>query len=256
MTYSVIICDNSPAWADELEKIINQSRKYYVRAKTCSGKAALEYIVEYRPEIVMLGFALSEYDGLYLVDFIRNELDGYNPVIYIVSEIGTPQIVSAFSGYNVDFISLRPVSTDLVARNLNIAVRRRRLNDDSARLSPNVRHEFFTNREYAKEYTAQLGLLCSHKATLCLREALALSLDEPSVRRLLSKLLYPQVAKCYDLSIGAVEKNIRNAIAMAQRNGTDFYNKMFAYAHGRKISITEFISVSSEYLQDIIRNAG
>ncbi len=86
--YSVLIADDNKDWIDILDAKISQDPSFNIIAKAYDGKEAIKVVEAERPEIVILDIIMPEFDGAYIVNHIRSEMRGYDPVIYIISGIG------------------------------------------------------------------------------------------------------------------------------------------------------------------------
>ena len=250
----VIVADDDKNFVQLLCQKLNEDGMFEVVAGMYDGSEALEQIKIIQPDIVILDIVMPGSDGIYIVDYIRNKMKNYSPIIYILSGIGTQRIITLLNTLNIDFFSLKPVSLEIVIKNLKSV--------DSQRydvMDPG-QNQIFTprgvksavesgdKRRRIEQLTMQLGMLPHRKSTKCINDALVCCAEDPENTQLITKILYPDVAKKNGMKPSAVERNIRQAIEFAQKAKTPTYDLIFAYFPNKKITNSEFLAVITDYL--------
>jgi two-component system response regulator (stage 0 sporulation protein A) len=185
-------------------------------------------------------------------------MEGYAPIIYILSGLGADSIVRALNELGIDFYSMKPVLPSVVVRNLNTLTRQR---DHHAFFSDTSEENAETGtflkqdklEETIKYVLLRFNLLPHRKSTKCVQDALALYMSSSGLNPLLTKFLYPQVAQRYRVSNISVEKNIRNAITQIQKNNTELFRDIFSYSTKRHITNGEFLSIMSDYISKSVK---
>jgi len=79
-------------------------------------------------------------------------------------------------------------------------------------------------------------------------DALMLYLRSDKTFPMLTKDIYPTIAKKYGMSTSSVERNIRRAVGKMQQQKSDTYNEIFSYVTAQHITNGEFLSVMSDYI--------
>ncbi|MGN0347112.1 MAG: sporulation initiation factor Spo0A C-terminal domain-containing protein [Lachnospiraceae bacterium] len=86
-----------------------------------------------------------------------------------------------------------------------------------------------------------------------LRSAIIISLGHNNCVSSVTKLLYPEIAKEYEITQQKVERGIRNAIEVAWKNGNrEFFQKEFGYYNcpdSQRPSNSEFIARIVDYIR-------
>ncbi len=248
--YSVLIADDNKQWLEILETRINNEHDFNVVAKAYDGKETIAQIQNFKPDIIILDIIMPEYDGAYIVNHIRTQFIDYKPIIYILSGIGTDTIIKILNDLEIDFYSMKPVSVEIVIESLRNIIKQQEEDSiftNDSKVSQNKNTVFlFKNLVY------RLGMSPNKLSTDCIIDALVFHYENPDSVRLLTKVLYPEVAKQRKVSVSSVEKNIRDAISRMKKNNTKLYEQIFSYTDGKKITNGEFISVVVDYIK---RNA-
>lgn len=240
---TVLIADDDRAFVELLGSRISQEPMYEIVAKLSDGQRAIEQVTLLRPDILVLDLIMPGSDGMYVIDYVRNKMRDYRPVVYVLSGMGTSSIIKALNGLDVDFFSLKPVSLEVIVSNLKNVASRRGASSKPRRSVTQAR-----TSELIEGLTTQLGIAPHRKSTICVNEALKYCVDNPDGTNLITKILYPEIAKKHGMTSSTVERNIRHAISLIQKARTSTYMRMFAYADGKKLTNSEFLAVVSEYI--------
>lgn len=96
----------------------------------------------------------------------------------------------------------------------------------------------------------QLGIPANIKGYIYLREAIFIKVNEPQADFLVTKFLYPDIAKKFHTSAISVERAIRHAIEAAWNSEDSSYrDEIFPYAfshRGRRPTNSEFIALVAD----------
>ncbi len=243
--HTVFIGDDNTNWLNTLAARIAREPDLQLVAKAQDGRQALEFIERLRPDIVILDIVMPEYDGVHIVSHIRNQMENYDPLIYILSGIGTDTYIKALNEMYVDYYSLKPIALESLIQNLKMTLEGR---DPNKAAKPSSHSYEDDPEESVKAFLRELGMPPHRLSTQCTTDALMFYLHNPSYDRILTKILYPEIAQKYKLNNSSVERNIRTAIAQIQKNNTGLYQSLFSYKNNAKITNGEFLSVASDYL--------
>jgi two-component system response regulator (stage 0 sporulation protein A) len=178
----------------------------------------------------------------------------YDPIIYILSGMGTAPIIKTFNDLGVDYYSMKPISLNVIVKNLKTLIMQRNpgafssdFSQDSGKSAEGLKQDIL--EDTVKTILLCFGLLPHRTSTKCVTDALILHTNSLDANPLLTKVLYPQIAAKYGLNSSSVEKNIRNAISQMQMNGTEPFNEIFSYSTRKRITNGEFLSVMSDYIK-------
>lgn len=252
--HTIIICDDNVNSLESLSLAIRRDPQFEIVAQASDGKTAISLIERCRPEIIILDVVLPEYDGVYIVNHVRKNIKDYDPIIYILSGLGTDPIVRALNELCIDFYSMKPVAMSVVVQNLDSLVKQRSGVKTAMAFNADAdvaRDEMIENA--VKNMLLYLGIMPHRTASKCVAEALIIYIDEPGANRMLTKIIYPKIAKKYGLNGPSVEKNIRTAISHAQKTQTLKFNEIFSYSTKKHITNGEFLSVMSDYISKSLK---
>ncbi len=241
---SVLLADDNRPWVEALRIAIDRNVDFEVIAIAYDGREALEKIINLKPDIVILDIIMPEFDGAYIVNYIRKHMDNYMPIVYILSGIGTDTVIKILNDLDIDFYSMKPITVETVMDSLHKIISRQ--NDGNPVFNEAPLREPL---EIIKDVLLKLGMPPNKLSTFCILDALQYYYENPDCIRLLTKVLYPKIARERELSPASVEKNIRDAIAKMQKKSTSLYLKIFAYAEGQRVTNGEFLSVVIDYIK-------
>ena len=254
LMYTVFICDDNENSLEVLSLTIKKDPRFNLVAQANDGKSAIDLIERYRPDIIVLDIVMPEYDGVYIVKHIRKNMNKYDPIIYILSGFGTDPIVRALNGLGVDFYSMKPVPMNVIVSNLNTLIEQR---GNAAACF--AHDEDGVKKELAEDIIRStflnLGIMPHRISSKCITDALLIYMRDPGSSPLLTKVIYPEIAKKYGLNNSSVEKNIRNAICQMKKNGAGIYNEIFSYSTKGHVTNGEFLSVMADYINKYMRNS-
>lgn len=251
--YSVLIVDDNRDWCAVLGAEIAKNSCFDVLAPTHNGKDAIECLAEKKPDILILDMIVPEFDGLYILNYIRNSLQGYQPFVYILSAIGSGRTSQIIQNLEVDYYSIKPIQAKAVASNLSqlIAI------DDNKR-PPAVNYysqpaamgsiadqlPAINLSNQIDNYLFEIGAPLNRLSTKCSRMALEICLsDEVYLSSI--KTIYKMVADMSNppTTIGSIERNIRSTVQNVQKAGTAYFKQCFPDGQ-KKLTNTQFIDIS------------
>ncbi len=243
----VLLADDNKEWVEVLAAKISQDPDFRIVAKAYDGREALGLIESHRPDVVLLDVVMPEFDGPYIVHYIRKEMPDYNPIIYILSGIGTDLIVKSLSDLNVDYFSMKPVDLKVLHATLReIVAQRAGLSAAQEKAAAEPAPDL---EETVADIVCRLGILPHLKANQCACCALTYYIRNSTDFHQLTKALYPEVAKAIHTTPMAVERNLRRAIYHMLQNKTELYKQIFSYYPVEFITNSEFLSIVSNYIK-------
>lgn len=119
---SVLVIDPDRQWSKELRVALERSGWNALRP-VYNGEDALTFIDVFRPDVIITEMLLDEYDGLYLVVYIRTFMSDYNPLIYVLSGISTRNLIKSIQiiseSWDSIHIAKKPQSVQCVIKNID-----------------------------------------------------------------------------------------------------------------------------------------
>ena len=198
----------------------------------CEGNRALEYIKNFKPDIVCLDLTLPGLDGLSILENTVN--CGINPVVLVITSYLSEYVIQSLNRLGISFIMRKPCAASVVAQRLVDIMNQNKVayNNPMANGDPVV------------NILKAFGFRLKGKNACCTIELIRLCLENPSWA--ITKVLYPTVASKCGGNAARIEKVLRDAITYAWQNNDNVYWKRFFPEHcksGERPSNGDFIQV-------------
>lgn len=251
--HQVLIVDADKEYADHLKSLLNITDGYQVMDVLHSGIAVLETIELFHPEIVIMDLLTPAAEGMYILNYIRCRIPDYEPVIYVLSALNNKSIIKTLSMLDINFFSTKPVSCQTVVDNLS-SIMGLLVKDGTEKYMEPEDSIIYDSTEFLlrkiRRLLLQLGAFPQHSSTKCITDVIAYCLQYPQNAEVITKLVYPAIAKKHNITSTSVERRVRNTIELIQNQENMLFRKMFSYVeNGRRVTNKEFIYVVTEYLQ-------
>lgn len=183
------------------ETLAHQVRGKY-RIRTCrEGAEALDAILTFKPELVVLDMMLPGLDGISIVEEVQR--CGVSPMILAVTKYPSDYMVDAAGRLGIAYMMVKPCRIKAVVQRLQDMAQ---MLEEPAAVQPDVRTTI-TNVLLSLGISTKLqgyGYLC---------EAVLEYRNHPG--QMVTKELYPAVGNLFDASGIQVERSIRSAICKA-----------------------------------------
>ena len=95
----------------------------------------------------------------------------------------------------------------------------------------------------------RLGVTANYTGFFHASYSVLLAMENPQRLLLVTKWLYPEVAKRYHTTAGAVDRNIRTVVLRAWQLNQETLEQIAGYSLAKKPTSAQFISILSTYLQ-------
>ena len=243
---SVLLADNSQYFAVPCANVM-KSHGLDVIMTEKDGKAVLEGIAQYRPDVVIMDFFLPRMDAIAVMRNLAAQESAKRPLVMIMSGFDNPALEREAMAAGADYYFLKPFDAEIMSERIRSlcsepvsgAVRR-----DTAEPTGNSLELQVT------EIIHQIGVPAHIKGYQYLRDAILMAIADEQIINAVTKRLYPAVAKRHGTTSSRVERAIRHAIEVAwDRGDVDVLNSYFGYTihNGRgKPTNSEFIAMISD----------
>lgn len=244
--YTVLVADDNTSWLESLSDALNQDGAFEVVALASNGTSALKFAESLRPDIMILDIIMPECDGVYIVNYIRKHMPDYHPVIYMLSGIGSNTIITILNELDIDFYSMKPIPLSLILENV------KRIISSRGKSTPSGSSPVPTSSEHSiNNFILQLGLPLHLACSKYLAQALQYYKEDPECFCMLTKVLYPHIARLNKSSTSAIERSFRFAIKRMQTENTDLYREIFRFHLSKKITNSVFLNSLATYLDTV-----
>lgn len=240
--YKVFIVEDNYNWADTLAEIINKQDEFDVVGIANDGTEVLTQIEALKPDIILMDIVLPFYDGVYLIQYIKNHFD-YNPVIIVLSCLGTDTLIRLTNEFNIKYYFNKPIDPEAFVMAL------KKIADEIE----TVRPVFKISREaIISETLTKIGVPLHLRSYDYLKDAIELCLDNEEYQHLITKLLYPDIAKKRKTDSKHIERGIRYSVISTKRKNNAFYKEIFG---SMKITNSSFINLLTEYIKKELKSS-
>ena len=273
--FSVLIIDDDRELCGKLKAHLDIYPLFDIMEPVQCGARALELIEQQRPDALVLDLILPIYDGMYIIDHIADNMPGYQPVIYVLSILGTKKTnMMLMDCATVRHYSIKPVHPDTVAKNLHrflcdkpyaeVQVEQSTTHiNDEPQSSNYFLPDYFApgnlrNLDWIiEDYLRKLGIGAATPPTKCAREAISILLKADRNSRVSTMEMYKQTGQAFNppLSASAVEGNIRRAVDNAKKMRTPLFEQYFPH-NGPSVNNTMFVNESANILSRWIAENG
>lgn len=98
-------------------------------------------------------------------------------------------------------------------------------------------------RDPVSEILYALGVTANYQGYFYAVTAVQLAFEEPSRLTLVTKELYPEVAKRYHSNSARVERNLRRVVTIAWETNREYIQDMAGYPMASRPSVSHFIAI-------------
>ncbi|MBE6789433.1 MAG: sporulation transcription factor Spo0A [Ruminococcaceae bacterium] len=234
----------------KVSKNILSSKGYWVESCHKDGKAVLQGVRLYQPDVIIIEMFMSNYDAVAVIKAIKAEKMIKRPAVIVASNYENGFMEKEVMDAGAAYFLIKPFDYDVLCERINslctskIEVVRKM---DRRPLSE------FDLEATVTEVLHQIGVPAHIKGYQYLRTAIILVIENNDMIDHITKELYPTVAKKYKTTATRVERSIRHAIETAwDRGDVEVLNSYFGYTiHNQKGKPTnsEFIAMISDKIR-------
>lgn len=181
--------------------LADQLRGAYVVRVCADGKQALQLLHSMKPDVLVVDLMLPELDGISLLQ--RAAQAGLRPMVLATTRFANDYVVTSAERLGVGYVMVKPCDVRATAA---------RIEDLTEHLKPAV-PSAQDPESVVTGMLLDLQIPTKLRGFACLREAVLESMRDPN--QLMTKELYPKVAKVCEGNPQQVERSIRGAINAA-----------------------------------------
>ena len=262
----ILVCDDNRNFATIVGNFLSSQSDMEVVDVASNGKEALDKIIKYQPDVVLLDIIMPELDGLGVMERLVEQKLEKMPKIVLQSAISQEFAIKEALELGAYCFMLKPYELPLLADRIRSAY-----NDPSAVLNNFVSPLYGSEINVSKtneildaeiEVTNlmhKVGIPANISGHQYLREAILRVVEDRGLITGITKELYPDVAKKYNTTAAKVERAIRHAIEVCWLRGRiDVLENTFGYTinpERGKPTNSEFIAMVADKIRMDIRAA-
>lgn len=232
---AVIVDDNVVA-INNLKNHFSNNENIKVVASFSNGEEALEYIVNHKDNIdlLILELLIPKMDGATLLEEIKSR--SINLKCIITSSYKDTKLINDCNSYNISYYLIKPYSIISLEKKVNETFENKPV--------------LFNNNSLDLEVSQllhNLGIPSHIRGYKYIRDGIMIIFNSNSVS-LVTKDIYPQIAKKYDTTPSRVERAIRHAIEVSWiRGDINLMEELFGFS----VSCDKSKPTNSEFLTTI-----
>ena len=238
----ILLADLNDDLRPSLTKAMSAEGDMELLAVATTGKETLRLCEEQQPDVLLLELVLPELDGLGVLRKLREQ--ERKPLVIILTGFTTPLAVSMAMEAGAAYFLSKPCPAELI-------IERTR---SFASLLPKklevVKPKQSLDAELA-ELLRELGISAQLKGYRYLQEAVSITVRDGGEMQMVTKCLYPAVAKRFSTTGSRVERAIRHAVELGwSRGNPELLRTCFGsstYPNNRPTN-SQFIAALSQYL--------
>lgn len=249
---TVVLVQANSEESNELAAYLTAESDFEVVGCAAGGVEGMKLIEEFRPDFALLELCIEGYDGLYLLDKIKDN-DIQTQVIVASSYVNDKLIASAVNK-GAAFFMVKPFENEALAAHM------RKLFEPTYQ----EQRKFTSNNirlleERISNIFLSVGIPPHIKGYPYLREGVMLAVINPDIINNITKQLYPMIGDKFGTTPSKVERAIRHAIEVACNRGKiENINSILgirAYISSEKPTNGEFIAlIADKLLHDGMKN--
>lgn len=255
----ILIADDNKEFSSILSQYLEEQNDFEVVAIANDGLEAVDFVGNYKPDVLVLDIIMPHLDGLGVLEKI-NLMTGINtPKVIVLSAVGQDKITQRAINLGAEYYVVKPFDMEIFSKRIRQMFSMNSL-DQEIRRAPSVfssGSNAFTNvNSLEGEITNiihEIGVPAHIKGYLYLREAIQMVVKDIELLSAVTKELYPSIAKKFNTTASRVERAIRHAIEVAWSRGqVETINRIFGHTvHNDKGKPTnsEFIAMVADKLR-------
>ena len=242
---TVFLLQDTKETNDRLIELFNKDGEYRVVGVDTDGINAITEIAQKRPDIVLTELVISGYDGLYVINKIR-EADK-NVKIIVLSMLCNQEIISKAVSNGANYYLAKPYNFEVLKGRMNEMFTQ--VDSAKVEVSGFGFHTVSLEEKISKIFI-NVGIPPHIKGYTFLREGVKMAVEEPMIINNITKKLYPMIGEKYQTTASKVERAIRHAIEVAWNRGRiETINNILgvrAYVGAEKPTNGEFIALVAD----------
>ena len=239
---SVLLADNSDYFAIPCANVM-KAHGLDVTLTEKDGKAVLEALATYQPDVLLMDLFLPRLDALGVLDGMKQLELTNRPQVMVMSGFDSPALEREVMTAGADYYFLKPFDAGAMSQRILTLCGEHTDEPVGRPVSRNLEMQ-------VTEIIHQIGVPAHIKGYQYLRDSILMAIEDGEIINAVTKRLYPAVAKRHGTTSSRVERAIRHAIEVAwDRGDVDTLTAYFGYTiHNErgKPTNSEFIAMISD----------
>ncbi len=228
---SVLIVDDNLDFCTLLNEYIDNTGDMVVKGIANDGVEAVKLITELAPDVVVLDIIMPNLDGIGVLEKLSESSVVKRPIFIVLTAIGKDAIVRNAIELGADYYVMKPFDMDVLALHIRELYERKAysishmhtVQKGRGALSPIADDNSI--EQVVTGIITSIGITPNLAGYRILREAVVLSVIEPSALNSIPKRVYPILAERNQMTARNIDRAIRCAISSAwKKSKSDKYS--------------------------------
>lgn len=225
---SVVLVDDNRDFCEILKDYISKHKGIDLIGAVTNGNDAVEFILEKKPDVVLLDIIMPGLDGLGVIEKVKGQGAGINSKFIIMSAIGKQSVTRAALDLGADFYIIKPFGLDtLISRIVQIGSNQEDAPEERL-LTTEPNRQIDSVDQLTSKILKDIGIFPNVKGYYYLKDAISAVMVDRNSLELVTKILYPNIATKYKTTAARVERAIRNAIEKAWNSRSEDDNSLLS----------------------------
>lgn len=247
-TVRVMLADDNKEFRQVVSEFMSHQPDLELVAVAENGVEVLELVSQYHPDVLILDVIMPHLDGIGVLERLARDQRETRPKVIALTAFGQESLTQRMHSLGADYFILKPFSLEVLAQRVRQLV--------NGPVTTSVAGPAGPTRSLDLEVTQiihEVGIPAHIKGYLYLREAILMVIDDVGLLSLVTKELYPSVARKFKTTPSRVERAIRHAIEVAWNRGNlTAIHKIFSHTVSKergKPTNSEFIAMVADKLR-------
>lgn len=239
------IVDDNREFCQLLEDFFSQQPEFEVVFKGYNGTEAIKLLSQNTIDVLLLDMIMPQLDGFGVLEWLKTQ--SIHPKVIVFSAFAQEEIACKAVNLGADYYVLKPFNLNiLVQRIVEIA------QDPKIGLVTGSHKDNSLEIEISRIFQ-KLNIPAHYKGYNYLREAILITVNEPTIINEVTKRLYPLIAERFNTTANRVERSMRFAIENAWNKGhVETLHQLFGYCvddRKGKPTNASFIAIISDKIR-------
>lgn len=255
----ILIADDNKEFSSILRQYLEEQNDFEVVAIANDGIEAVEFVGNYKPDVLVLDIIMPHLDGLGVLEKINSMDLSRLPKVIVLSAVGQDKITQRAINLGAEYYVVKPFDMEIFSKRIRQMFSVPNTEQEIRRAPSMViqgGNPFTNANSLEAEVTNiihEIGVPAHIKGYLYLREAIQMVVKDIELLSAVTKELYPSIAKRFNTTASRVERAIRHAIEVAWSRGQiETINRIFGYTVQNdkgKPTNSEFIAMVADKLR-------
>jgi two-component system response regulator (stage 0 sporulation protein A) len=220
--YTLLVVDNN---CEQTAAPFKTSNRFNMLPPIRGGREAIEVISSEHVDVVLLEIVLADYDGLWVLEKLRDLDIKDKPIVIVYSLISVDPVIKNVVELGAKYFIMKPQEYDILEQRILEFTEKNMATQREASMAPQRSSE-----QLATEMIRELGIPAHLNGYQYLRAAILLAAQNASLLNGITTRIYPKVSVQFSTTPARVERAIRHAIEVAWNRGNiDTLQHFFGY---------------------------